>query len=168
MTEAIGSPAKDIGVMAGPVLVFGGPYSNLEATRALFEAAAEHQIPGDRMICTGDVVAYCAAPQETLEFIAASGIWAIQGNCEISLGAQLDDCGCGFDKGSTCDQLSARWYAFADANIGVDLRRWMAQLPGRIDFEIGGRRLAVVHGAPSEVAQFVFALDAGGAQGARD
>ncbi|MEE3500553.1 hypothetical protein [Acidiphilium acidophilum] len=41
----------------GPVLVFGGPYSNLPATRAVFAAAAEHGIPPGRMICTGDVVA---------------------------------------------------------------------------------------------------------------
>lgn len=157
MTDPKEPAIKDLGVMDGPVLIFGGPYSNLEATRALFEAAAKHHIPRDRMICTGDVVAYCGAPQETVEIIATSGVSVIQGNCEISLAARLDDCGCGFDEGTTCDQLAVRWYAFADANISADARHWMAKLPTRIHFEIAGRRLAVVHGAPSEVNQFVFA-----------
>jgi len=161
MSENEGKVIKDIGVMDGPVLVFGGPYSNLEATRALFEAAAEHHIPRDRIICTGDVVAYGAAPQETVELIATSGIHVIQGNCEVSLGASLEDCGCGFEEGSACDQLAARWYAYANANIGKDSRQWMTKLPAQITFEIAGRRLAVVHGAPSLVNEFVFAATPG-------
>ena len=48
--------------MDGPVLVFGGPYSNLEATRAVLDAAARRGIPGRRILCTGDVVAYAAEP----------------------------------------------------------------------------------------------------------
>jgi len=148
---------KDLGVIDAPVLVFGGPYSNFEATRAVLKAAAQHDIPPARMICTGDVVAYCANPQETTDLVVAAGLSVVQGNCEISLGADLDDCGCGFDEGTTCDRLSAQWYAYATAHISMDARRWMAALPGRLEFEMAGRRLAVVHGAPSAVNRFVFA-----------
>ena len=147
----------DLGRLAGPVLIFGGPYSNLQATRAVLDEAAKLSIPPAHIICTGDVVAYCADPQATVDLIAAAGIPVVQGNCEISLGRGLDDCGCGFDEGSTCDQLSARWYAYAEAHISPEARAWMAGLPARIDFEIAGRRLAVVHGAPSAVNKFVFA-----------
>ena len=42
----------------GPLLVFGGPYSNLQATRAVLDEAARRGIPAERVICTGDVVAY--------------------------------------------------------------------------------------------------------------
>ena len=54
---------------ADPILVFGGPYSNLRATRALIAEAHRLGIPGDRAICTGDVVAYCAEPEETVAAI---------------------------------------------------------------------------------------------------
>ena len=37
-----------------------------EATRAVLDAAATHGIPPGRMICTGDVVAYCAEAAETV------------------------------------------------------------------------------------------------------
>src|ERR1700730_8770519 len=44
----------------GPLMVFGGPYSNLEATRAVLDEATRLSISADRIICTGDVVAYGA------------------------------------------------------------------------------------------------------------
>ena len=48
----------DIGEFDAPILVFGGPYSNLEATEALMAAPECRNIPADHMLCTGDVVAY--------------------------------------------------------------------------------------------------------------
>ena len=42
-------PTADL-VMDGPVLAFGGCYGNLEATRALLDAAAELAIPPERTI----------------------------------------------------------------------------------------------------------------------
>ena len=34
----------------GPAIVFGGPYGNLEAMRALLEQAARLGVPGERMV----------------------------------------------------------------------------------------------------------------------
>ncbi|OYV85079.1 MAG: radical SAM protein, partial [Acidiphilium sp. 21-68-69] len=90
----------------GPVLVFGGCYSNLQATRALLEAAKAHEIPPERMICTGDVVAYGADPQACAALIRDHGIATVMGNCEEQLGAGAADCGCGFTEGSSCDRLA--------------------------------------------------------------
>jgi hypothetical protein len=42
-----------------PILVFGGPYSNLRALQALRRRAHELGIAPSHCICTGDVVAYC-------------------------------------------------------------------------------------------------------------
>ena len=49
-------------VADGPVLCFGGPYSNLQATQALFAEARRLGVPPGRIVCTGDVLAYCADP----------------------------------------------------------------------------------------------------------
>ena len=73
--------------MDGPVLVFGGPYSNLEATLAVLDAARRRGIPPARIICTGDIVAYCADATATVDAVRAAGIHAIMGNCEESLAA---------------------------------------------------------------------------------
>lgn len=149
----------DLGDLEGPVLVFGGPYSNLEATQALIATARELGAPPERAICTGDVVAYCADPQATTEAIRDWGCHVLMGNCEESLGADAEDCGCGFQPGSACDLLSVAWYAYAQAELSVDAKRWMAALPRRIRFRLGGRQFEVAHGTPSQINRFVFASD---------
>ena len=140
-----------------PVLVFGGCYSNLQATRALFAEARRLGVPPDRMICTGDVIAYGADPQATLALIREAGIATVMGNCEESLAQDSGDCGCGFAPGSSCDRLSAAWFTYASNHVDDADRLWMAGLPQRIDLMLAGHRIAVVHGAPSRINRFVFA-----------
>jgi predicted phosphodiesterase len=140
-----------------PVLLFGGCYSNLQATRALLDQAARLGISPDRIICTGDVVAYAADPAATVDLVRGSGMHVVMGNCEESLGSNAADCGCGFAAGSACDLLSVAWYAHADARLDDDDRIWMRGLPRRIDLIMDGRRLAVIHGSPVSINEFVFA-----------
>lgn len=161
--------------LAGPALVFGGPYSNLEATEAVLAEAARRAIPPSHVICTGDVVAYCADAVATVALIRRWGIHVLLGNCEESLGAGAEDCGCGFAPGTACDLLSAAWYAHANRTLATQERQWMAGLPRTLTVEIAGLRLAVVHGSFAEINRFVFAstpeavkrgdLDAAGADG---
>lgn len=143
----------------GPVLAFGGPYGNLEATQALLAQADKRGIPPSNIVCTGDLVAYCADPQAVVDVIRDSGIHVIAGNCEEALVASADDCGCGFSADSACAYLSGQWFAFADRHVDATSREWMATLPGKIDIDIGGFRLAVVHGGFAQSNRFVFASD---------
>src|SRR5690242_20065423 len=110
--------------MHGPMLVFGGPYSNLEATRALIDEARRRDIPAERIVCTGDVVAYGADAEATVAQVREAGIHVVMGNCEESLGSGAEDCGCGFAEGSACDLLSAAWFAHADKTLGAEARAW--------------------------------------------
>ncbi len=144
----------------GPAIVFGGPYGNLEATRALLEEAERLGVPGERMVCTGDVVAYGADPAATVELVRRSGARVVLGNCEESLAARSGDCGCGFAPGSACEKLAAAWFAHADRTLDADARAWMASLPRRIDLAVDGRRLAVVHGGVTLINRFLFASTA--------
>jgi predicted phosphodiesterase len=140
-----------------PMLVFGGPYSNLQAVEALMAQARLLAIPPERIVCTGDVVAYCGHPEETVAAIRAWGIHVIQGNCEEQLAAAADDCGCGFDEGSTCDRLAKSWYEFANARLSSESRRWMGSLPRQLDLSLAGSRVRVVHGGVERINRFLFA-----------
>lgn len=144
---------QDLGVIDDPILVFGGPYSNLQATEAVL---AETRARGAFAICTGDVVAYCGQPAETVAAIRAAGCAVVAGNCEIQLAEGAADCGCGFEEGSTCDLLSVGWYQFADAQIGVADRDWMRALPDIITFSHCGARYGVIHGGVTDVARFLW------------
>jgi predicted phosphodiesterase len=143
--------------LTGPLLLFGGPYSNLEATRAVLAEAERRQIPPERIVCTGDVVAYGADAKATVDLVRASGIRVVMGNCEEALSVGAADCGCGFAPGSDCERLSAAWFAHADRQLDADARAWMASLPRRLDVELAGLALAVVHGSVTEINHFVFA-----------
>ena len=139
------------------VALFGGPYSNLEATRAVLAEAERRQIPPERIVCTGDVVAYAADAKATVDLVRESGIRVVMGNCEEALSVGAADCGCGFAPGSDCERLSAAWFAHADRQLDADARAWMASLPRRLDVELAGLTLAVVHGSLTEINRFVFA-----------
>jgi diadenosine tetraphosphatase ApaH/serine/threonine PP2A family protein phosphatase len=142
----------------GPLLVFGGPYSNLQATRAMLDEATRRGIPAGRVICTGDVVAYGADAAACCDLIMASGIWVIAGNCEENLAAGALDCGCGFEDGTACDLLSRAWYAHAHRQVTGAHRAWMAGLPHRLIVRLpDGRRLAVLHGGANDISRFIFA-----------
>ncbi len=146
-------------VADGPVLCFGGAYSNLQATRALLAEARRLGVPPGRMVCTGDAVAYCAAPAETLDLLMGEGIPTVMGNCEESLAAGAVDCGCGFAEGTECDLLSRGWFAHASRSVSGRHRAWMGALPRRLVLQIAGRRLAVVHGGARSINRFVFASE---------
>jgi predicted phosphodiesterase len=142
----------------GPLLVFGGPYSNLQATRAALAEAARRGIPSRRVICTGDVVAYGADAAACCDLVMESGIAVIAGNCEENLAAGALDCGCGFKEGTACDLLSRAWYAHADRQVTPGHRAWMAALPRRLVLDLpDGRSLAVLHGGAHDISRFLFA-----------
>jgi predicted phosphodiesterase len=141
----------------GPLLVFGGPYGNLSATQAMWLRARELGMAPQNVICTGDIVAYCAYPRETVELVRDWGIQVVMGNCEESLGFDEPDCGCGFDAGSQCSTLALAWYRYADSRIDAEQRRWMRGLPRHIDIDYSGARLRVLHGSLSSINEFVFA-----------
>jgi predicted phosphodiesterase len=141
----------------GPLLVFGGCYSNLQATRAVLAEGARRGIPAARTICTGDVVAYGADAAATVALVRASGIAVVAGNCERQLAADSDDCGCGFADGTACDLLARAWYAHARRAVTGAQRRWMAALPERVVVALpDGRRLAVLHGGARAINRFLF------------
>ena len=150
----------DLGDLSGgSVLLFGGPYSNLAATKAMRAKAQALGIPAERTICTGDLVAYCGEPVETVELIREWGIPVVMGNCEESLAYDSSDCGCGFDEGSACSLLSVTWYRYATALINQDQRRWMAELPREISFRFASFSFKVIHASVSSINQFIFESD---------
>jgi predicted phosphodiesterase len=146
---------------AQPLLVFGGPYSNLAATQAMRTEADRLGISPRQIICTGDVVAYGAEPEETTQAIRDWGIHTIAGNCEEQLASGAGDCGCGFDEGSACDLLAKGWYPFANSRISPASRAWMGQLPATLGFTYGGLRFRVIHGGVSQTNRFLFASETG-------
>lgn len=141
----------DFGHLNGPVVLFGGPYSNLRALEALVGAA-----DGRDAVCTGDIVGYCAEPNETAALFDAVGYRSIAGNCERQLWDGTDDCGCGYDEGSTCDRLSAGWWPWLVQAAEQATVARLNEFPDIGSFVHGDRRYAVIHGGATAINRFVW------------
>jgi predicted phosphodiesterase len=148
--------SRDLGRLDGPVLLFGGNYSNRQATEALIVEARRLDIPSSNVICTGDIAAYCAEPQETVALMRDWGVAVVMGNCEESLAAGAADCGCGFEAGTMCSALSDAWYRYSLAHLDRTAADWMGTLPRSIRFTAGGRRFLCIHGGVRVINRFVF------------
>jgi predicted phosphodiesterase len=146
----------DMGRKRGKMLLFGGVYSNLQALQGLMDLAKRVGIPAHNCICTGDIIGYCAQPQETLELFQQWGAHSILGNVEIQLRDDQENCGCDFTTGSRCDGFSEIWYAFAKAKLHTSSKHYFDTLPDHIIFEYAGRKLGLVHGGFDHVSQFIF------------
>lgn len=147
----------ELGLFDKPLLIFGGPYSNLQAVEALQLAAKAQNIAPHNVICTGDIIAYCGQPVEATDAIREWGIHVLMGNCEESFATSADDCGCGFGDGSQCDLLSVEWFRFANNRVRDDQRQWFAHLPRRMVLTMAGHSIEVAHGSPSRINRFMYA-----------
>jgi predicted phosphodiesterase len=147
---------KNIGKLSGKVLVFGGVYSNLQSLKKLQEIASELSIPSSNIINTGDVVGYCAQPEEVVQLNKAWGINTIVGNVEVQLREDQSDCGCEFTEGSRCAIFSNQWYPYSKSKLSEDAIDWMKTLPDFIQFEYLNYNVVVLHGSYLETAGYVF------------
>ncbi|RXG31708.1 metallophosphoesterase family protein [Leeuwenhoekiella marinoflava] len=145
-----------LGSLSGKVLLFGGVYSNLQALEQLKRIAEEQGIPPGNCICTGDLVGYCAQPEEVVQLFKIWGVKSILGNVEIQLRDGAEDCGCDFRKGSRCDGFSQMWFPYAQSKLSKSSLEYIATLPNHIDFRYAGKDITVVHGDYFNVSEFVY------------
>nr|WP_273446413.1 arsenosugar biosynthesis-associated peroxidase-like protein [Neolewinella agarilytica] len=156
MLQAFSPTEFTLGSLSGPLLIFGGAYSNLEALTALRAEAERKGIPPENVICCGDTPGYCADPAACLDLIEDWGIHAIAGNVETNLVNGTDDCGCGFGDGSRCDMFARLWYNYAANNVTARNLEYMAGLPDLLRFTYAGREVVVLHGSPRNQSEFVW------------
>ncbi len=146
-----------LGAIKGRLLVFGGVYSNWQALQAMRAVANELAIPKENIICTGDIVAYCAQPEACVQAMKDWGVPCIAGNVEIQLREGAENCACDFTEGSRCDNFSKEWYPFAQAQLSEDALAWMRTLPNFLSFNYAGKKAMVVHGSYHNTSEFIFA-----------
>ena len=147
---------KHLGNISGKTLLFGGVYSNLQALEALKQIAEKENIIPENCICTGDIVGYCAQPEETVQLFKLWHANSIAGNVEIQLRAGAEDCGCDFKKGSRCDGFSQQWYPYAQSKLSKNSLEFMETIPDHITFNYAGKKVMVVHGSYANTSEFIF------------
>lgn len=151
---------KHIGTKNGKLLLFGGVYSNLQALEHLMGIADTEGIAPENCICTGDIIGYCAQPEETIQLFRTWGAHSIAGNVELQLANDSEDCGCDFKSGSRCDDFSKTWFPFTKGHLSKESLAWISEIPEYISFDYGEKKVTVVHGNYGNTSEFIFKSNA--------
>ncbi len=131
--------------------------TDIHANLAALEAAlaAIDSLGVDATYCGGDLVGYGPRPNEVCRLIEDAGIPTIYGNYDYAIGRELEDCGCAYVTQHDRDlgQLSVAWTL---AHTDRRSKDFMRALPFDLRFELGDRRVRLVHGSPRKVNEYLF------------
>jgi putative phosphoesterase len=135
------------------VAVITDPHANLPALEATLNRIAELGV--ETIYCGGDLVGYGPRPNEVCALLEERQITTIYGNYDYAIARDLEDCGCAYRDAHEREigQLSVEWTL---ANTHRQAKRFMHDLPFDMRFELGGRRIRVVHGSPRKVNEYLF------------
>jgi putative phosphoesterase len=135
------------------IAVITDPHANLPALEATLDRIAELGV--ETIYCGGDLVGYGPRPNEVCALLEERQIPTIYGNYDYAIARDLEDCGCAYRDAHEREigQLSVEWTL---ANTRGQAKRFMHDLPFDLRFELGGRRIRVVHGSPRKVNEYLF------------
>jgi putative phosphoesterase len=136
------------------VAVITDIHANLPALEAALDAIESMDV--DAVYCGGDLVGYGPHPNEVCRLIEERGIPTIYGNYDYAIGRDLEDCGCAYrdQRDRELGELSVAWTLEHTDQRSKD---FMRALPFDLRFELGGRRVRLVHGSPRKVNEYLFA-----------
>lgn len=122
----------------------------LEATLAAIDASGITTI-----FCGGDLVGYGPNPNEVCRLVEERGIPTIYGNYDYAIGRDLEDCGCEYvtKHDREIGQLSVDWTL---ARTNQTSKAYLRELPFDLRFDLGERRVRLVHGSPRKVNEYLF------------
>ncbi len=132
--------------------IFGGIYSN---HLALAAALADATCRADAVYCLGDLGAFGPSPDRVFPLLHDSDVATIQGNYDNSLALGLADCQCGYT--DPRDNFFARLsYDYTFRRTSPANKVWLGALPASLHLEIEGLRVALFHGSPRKMNEFLW------------
>jgi putative phosphoesterase len=135
------------------IAVITDVHANLPALEATF--AKIEKLGVDTIYCGGDLVGYGPYPSEVCAAIDARAIPTIYGNYDYAIARDIPDCGCAYvtPHDRAIGQLSVEWTL---AHTDRRAKDFMRELPFDLHFELGGKRVRLVHGSPRKVNEYLF------------
>ncbi len=135
------------------VAVITDIHANLPALEAVLADIEDQGI--ERIYCGGDLVGYGPDPNDVCRLLEERRIPTIYGNYDYAIGRDLEDCGCAYrdPHERAVGQLSVDWTL---ANTDQPAKDYMRELPFDLRFELGGKRVRLVHGSPRKVNEYLF------------
>lgn len=109
----------------------------------------------DIVWCGGDLVGYGANPGEVIEEIQRQGIPTVMGNYDDGIGYFRIACGCDYPNEAAMER-GQRSIVWTKANTTEDHKRYLRNLPYKLQREIEGHQVVLVHGSPALLNEYLF------------
>jgi len=130
-----------------------GLISDIHSNAPALEVILEH-LEGagvDTIIHAGDLIGYNPYPNEVVQMLKRSRVRGIKGNHEVIL-LTMDT-----RRANIPAEMAIRW---TDEVLSGESREYIANLDDSIGVELGDLTMAVHHGSPSDVFEYIHAIDA--------
>ncbi len=133
--------------------VFSDIHGNIQGLRAVLADIEARGV--DLVWCGGDLVGYGANPGDVVDLIQANGIPTIMGNYDDGIGYFRIACGCDYPNDAAMER-GQRSIAWTKANTTEAQKSYLRNLPYRLQREIEGHQVALVHGSPDRLNEYLF------------
>ncbi len=135
------------------IAVFSDIHSNLLALEAVLRDIEAREI--DQIYCAGDLVGYGPRPNEVIELLHQREIPTLMGNYDDAIGNMRFICGCDY-KNEEAMKLGEQSILWTKQQTTEANKKWLRELPQRIEFTAAGIRFLIVHGSPRQLNEYLF------------
>ena len=134
-------------------------HANLPALDAVLAHIAEHE-PETPIYHLGDLVGYAPWPNEVVAKLRDWGIPGVAGNYDSTVATHYKHCGCKYEDPRQ-EELSHLSYAWTLEHTTASSKRWLGQLPFRIDLRpagghVSGPTVTLLHGNQALNTVYVY------------
>jgi putative phosphoesterase len=134
--------------------VFSDIHGNIQGLRAVLQDIESRG--ADIVWCGGDLVGYGANPGQVIEEIQRRGIPTIMGNYDDGIGYFRIACGCDYADEAAMER-GQRSIAWTKEQTNEAHKAYLCSLPYRLQREIDGHQVVLVHGSPERLNEYLFA-----------
>ncbi len=135
------------------IAVLSDIHANLPALEAVWRDL--EALAPDEVYHLGDLVGYNPYPEEAVDFVRRRGLPGIRGNYDLAVAAKVPDPASAYLKEPISPNGWAA-YRWSESHVPENDREYLLGLPERIDLEIEGHRLTLVHGSPDDVREYLY------------
>jgi putative phosphoesterase len=135
------------------IALFSDIHSNLLALENVIKDIENNNI--QEIYCLGDLVGYGPRPNEVIELLRELKIPTIMGNYDKGIGFEKDDCGCAYTSWEEIEtgKESIEW---TTRNTSQGNKEFLRNLLKKIELEINGKRILLVHGSPRRINEYLY------------
>jgi putative phosphoesterase len=133
--------------------IFGDIHANLPALEAVLADMEQHGRA--HLYCLGDLVGYGTFPNQVIAAIKERNIPTLMGNYDQGVGNNSDDCGCAYTN-PVSEALGKRSIAWTNAHTSAENKTYLRQLARQVPLQLGDLRVALVHGSPRRINEYLF------------